>query len=108
MKIFEKYYQYKLDNGKIGGFNPEAFDLAEESFELFKSLYDTQYGSIEEDENLVSIHTGGWSDNEELIEELRRTSWWFKFHQITICGGHYYFDTDFHGKKEWQIISKLK
>lgn len=68
-------------------------------------MYDTNYGSIEEDENLISIHTGGWSDNEELIREFKETGWWFKNHEITARGGHYYFNTDFCADKEWKIIS---
>lgn len=80
--------------------------MADEAFLLFKSMYDTHYGSIEEDENLISIHTGGWSDNEELIREFEETGWWFKYHKITAKGGHYYFNTDFYAEKEWQIVAK--
>ena len=91
-------------DGKLEGVNTEAFDRANEAFELFQALYDTYYGSIEIDENLVAIHTGGWSDNEELISEFRETLWWFRYHKITAAGGHYFFNTDFtNGKKEWII-----
>ena len=76
-----------------------------ESFELFKELYDANFGSIHEDGNLISIHTGGWSENEYLIEDFKKTWWWFKNHKITASGGHYYFNTDTHSPKYW-IITK--
>jgi len=101
MNKFEKYYIIKDEK-----FNTEAFDLADEAFRLFKELYDTYYGSIYEDENLISIHTGGWSDNEELIEEFKLTSWWFRFHEISRKGGHYYFDTNYDAEKKWCVVKE--
>jgi hypothetical protein len=101
---FEKYLMWQKENGKIVNVNSEANELANEAFLLFKTLYDTDYGSIDEDENLIAIHSGGWSENESLIEEFRETAWWFKYHKITATGGHYYFNTDFHSDKEWKII----
>lgn len=104
---FEKYLMYETQDGKIVNVNPKAFELAEEAFLLFKSMYDTNYGSIDEDENLISIHTGGWSDNEELIREFKETGWWFKYHKITAKGGHYYFNTDFYADKDWIITPSV-
>jgi hypothetical protein len=101
---FEKYFLFKWENDKIVGSNPESLKLADEAFSLFKDLYNTDYGSIEEDGNLIAIHTGGWSDNEELIAEFRKTVWWHKYHQITATGGHYYFNTDFYSDKDWNIV----
>ena len=100
---FEKYRMYEKKDGRIIKYNPNAHDLAGEAFELFKSLYNTHYGSIYEDENLISIHTGGWSDNEELIREFKETGWWFRYHKITATGGHYFFNTDFYADKDWVI-----
>ena len=97
---------YEKNNGRIVNVNPNAFSLANEAFELFKNLYDTNYGSIHEDENLISIHSGGWSDNEQLIREFKETGWWFRYHRITSAGGHYYFNTDYSGKKDWKIVVK--
>lgn len=101
---FEKYIVFKKENGRIVNVNPKVFTSADEAFLLFKEMYDTHYGSIHEDENLISIHTGGWSENEQLISEFEQTSWWFRFHKITAKGGHYYFDTDFYADKEWKIV----
>lgn len=104
---FEKYFMYERKNSKIVKVNPKAFELADEAFILFKDLFDTHYGAITEDENLISIHTGGWSENEVLINEFKHTGWWFKYHKITAKGGHYYFNTDVHGEKEWIIGIKI-
>ncbi len=101
---FKKYLMYVKENGKIVNVNPEAFELANEAFKLFKQLYDCNYGSIEEDENLIEIHTGGWSENEALIEEFKQTGWWFRYHKITAKGGHYFFNMDFYADKEWKIV----
>ena len=100
---FDKYILHVKKNGKIVDVNPNAINLADESFLLFKQLYDTHYGSINEDENLISVHTGGWSENEALIYEFMQTAWWFKYHEITAKGGHYFFNTDIHGNKDWEI-----
>lgn len=83
---FEKYLKYQKENGKIVDVNVDSFILADEAFLLFKTLYDTDYGSIEENDNLISIHTGGWSENEEIIREFEETAWWFMYHKITARG----------------------
>lgn len=112
MKDSENIFgDYKIwirdDNGKIIDTNKSAFieENIESSFELFKSLYDEHYGSIEINDNLISIHTGGWSENEYLIGEFMETLWWKKYHKITAVGGHYFFNTDFCSEKEWKIVS---
>lgn len=102
---FKKYQLWTRDeHGSITGVNPEATALLDESFELFRSLYNTHYGSIiEEDHHLISIHTGGWSDNELLISQFKESYWWWKYHQITAKGGHYYFNLDRQAKNDWTI-----
>lgn len=103
---FDKYIFYIKENGKIVGVNPVALEFADEAFLLFKELFDTDYGSINEDKNLISIHTGGWSENESLIYEFQQTGWWFRYHNITAEGGHYFFNTDINADKEWRIVQK--
>lgn len=102
---FKKYYLYKKENGKIVDVNRDAVENKEDSFELFKSLYDVHYGSIEEDGNLISVHTGGWSENEFLISQFKNTAWWIFNLKIEANGGHYYFNTDSQSDKEW-IVTK--
>lgn len=110
MKEFEKYYMWVYsEDGRLLGINDNTFEIADEAFLLFKDLYDYQYGNIEEADNLISIHSGGWSENEILIEELMKTAWWYKYSKIIANGGHYYFDTDFYnGKNEWIITNQKK
>ncbi len=103
MKEFEKYYFIKDKE-----LNISSYDLADEAFVLFKELYNTHYGSICEEENLISIHTGGWSENEVLIEELKQTLFWGKYHRISETGGHYYFDIDRDSYKKWIITITKK
>lgn len=104
---FEKYNFYKRNKkGQITGINEISFEKADEAFELFKELFDCNYGSIYEDDNLIEIHTGGWSENEALIEQLKQTIWWLRNHKITKSGGHYYFDTDFHSDRKWVITKE--
>ena len=100
---FKEYELYITENGKMS-VNTNAIKSGNEAFELFKELYDTHYGTIEEDENLISIHTGGWSENEHLISMFKNTGWWHKYIKIEASGGHYFFNTDIHGEKEWKII----
>lgn len=102
-----KYALYQTDsNGKLS-VNGEAFELADKAFELFKELFDTDYGSINEDQNLVSIHTGGWSDNEALIAQLKDTAWWIINYSGSKAGGHYYFNTDKQSEMDWDMV-KIK
>lgn len=101
---FEKYSLYVKENGKIVDVNRGVFNNCDEAFELFQSLYDTHYGSININENLVDIHTGGWSDNEALISDFKETFWWNRYHKITLSGGHYYFQLE--GENEWEIKPK--
>jgi len=105
---FSNYLVFEKENNKIVRVDSEAFNLSDEAFLLFKDLFDYDHGSIEEDGNLVAIHTGGWSENEFLVREFKETTWWFKNHEITTKGGHYYFDTDFYSKKKWQIVKNFE
>lgn len=85
-----------------------ALDKKDEAFELFKQMYHMDYGSINIDDNLVSIHSGGWSDNEYLISVFNKTEWWRQNFILRVTGGHYYFDTNKRkGEKEWDVVKKL-
>lgn len=89
--------------------DPEfQFDRRDEAFDVLKSEYDQSYGTIREEGNLISIHTGGWSENEMLIESFRDTLWYKMKLVCKFEGGHYYFDTDKmnRNKKHWEIIKK--
>jgi|SRR3990167_5430970 len=40
----------------------------------------------------LELHTGGWSGNEDIIDTLRHTYFWFFYWQKSIRGGHYWFE----------------
>lgn len=42
----------------------------------------------------LELHTGGYSDNEQLINELQNTDFWRLYWVKTERGGHYYFKID--------------
>lgn len=104
MKEFEKYKLYITEKGKIVGVNEDAYKYKWQAYRIFKELFDEGYGSISEDGDLIEIHTGGWSDNEALINEFKETVFWFMFHQIEVSGGHYYFNTGgLQSEQSWEI-----
>ena len=61
---------------------------------------------VKRDGRNIEIHTGGWSGNEEIIEELKSTVFW------TVCwkrierGGHYYLELPESTKSESQYGDK--
>lgn len=76
----------------------------DELIEYVSSIW--TYDSINYEDGLLEIHTVGWSGNEEIIEELRKTDLWilkFSCHQ---AGGHYFFKLEDKGYK-WEV-TKLK
>ena len=78
--------------------------MHEELIEYVTSIW--TYDSINYEDGLLEIHTGGWSGNEEIIDELKKTDLWltkFKCHQT---GGHYFFELEAKGYK-WEV-TKLK
>lgn len=103
--IFKKYTPLSmfLTNTSV----EEVLKLLNESFELFKSKFNNHYGSIVEEDNLITISSGGWSDNEELISQFKSTFWWLSYFRVHATGGHYFFDTnrDFiKNTKKWTVI----
>ncbi len=106
-KLLEKHYFVKTDGSGING---EAFskEMIEESFQIFKSLYNLTYGSIEEDGNLISIHTGGWSDNEELIRIFKKTVFWQIHIDTQSTGGNYFFVKSSSNPERWIITTNSK
>ena len=65
----------------------------EELIEYIKSIWAYNDAIVYED-GLLEIHTYGWSGNEDIIEELKKTDLWLMRHRATQTGGHYYFKID--------------
>ena len=73
----------------------------EELIEYIRSIWAYNDTIVYED-GLLEIHTVGWSGNEDIIEELRKTDLWlikFRCHQT---GGHYFFQLEDKGYT-WQV-----
>lgn len=59
---------------------------------LFKAFNATGIGSAEYDsEGSLHLHTRGWSECEDIIEEASHSMWWTRWWYCTIRGGHYIF-----------------
>lgn len=54
--------------------------------------------SIVYENGILELHTVGWSDNEAIIIELKRTFFWIQCYVAHRAGGHYYFKVS--GEKE--------
>ncbi len=98
---FKKYHPLHKD------FKIEDIDK-DKAFELFLGYYDVSYGSVSVDDNLMEIHTGGWSDNEYLISKFKESWWWSQNIVCSMSGGHYYFDMDKlnNDKHHWDIVKR--
>jgi hypothetical protein len=59
--------------------------------------------AIHEQDGLLEIHTLGWSGNEEIIEELKKTVFWMMRLQAMQTGGHYYFKVDDNPKYTYSV-----
>ena len=64
--------------------------------QIIEEHWNTDYGTIsvdktEKDRIIIELTTGGWSENEEIIEELSNTMFWFLWWQESKRGGYYKF-----------------
>ncbi len=75
------------------------------AFEHFCELFDHHFGEVRVENHLISIHTGGYSENEVVVRHFTKTLWWRSHLVHESRGGHYYFDLDFQKDPDW-IISK--
>lgn len=62
---------------------------------IIEKYWNQEYGTfdIEGKEGIIILEltTGGWSENEELINELSNTMFWFLWWQESKRGGYYKF-----------------
>ena len=76
----------------------------EELIEYVRSIL-TYNDAINYEDGLLEIHTFGWSGNEDIIEELKKTDLWLLKHRATQTDGHY-FQIEDKGY-DWQV-NKIK
>lgn len=72
---------------------------------ILEEYWEYSYGSMEYDESLLKIATGGWSYNEFIVSILKRTIFWSAYWKASTQGGTYYFDVK-GGNLEWGVTKK--
>ena len=65
---------------------------------LLEAFEDEGYGSgifykNEKGFNVLELHTGGWSNCEEMIREIENSFWWHCYWKQSTRGGHYIFES---------------
>ena len=91
----------EVKTGKF--FGKGKFD---ELIEYIKTIW-TYKDAIEYENGLLEIHTYGWSGNEEIIEELKRTDLWLLKFRCEQTGGHYYFKVTDENDFDW-VVTKFQ
>ena len=69
------------------------------------------YGTVTEMDNLIRISTGGWSDDEALLDVLISPMTRFHYHYVGyLVGGAFYFDKDksFESFRKIRLIKDLE
>lgn len=83
-----------MSDEEIDKLNTNIFNYG---LDIIKKYWNCDYGSLEvckEKENgniTLELTTGGWSENEEFINELSETWFWFLWWQESKRGGYYKF-----------------
>lgn len=67
-----------------------------ECMRIIEEYWNTQYGTISIDKTekgiiILELTTGGWSENEEIIDKISNTMFWFLWWQESKRGGYYKF-----------------
>lgn len=87
--------QYFADNSKT-----------EELIEFIREIWWQPDWGFNYEDNLLELHTGGWSGNEDIIRALETTALFTFKLRATQTGGHYYFNL---GNKEYDYrVEKYK
>lgn len=83
---------------------PERIEELPDPMEMLPVLQDIWfdgYGSIDVDQNLVRISTGGWSENEFIMEKVKDSIFHARFFRIKRAGGHHYYQLP--GPLTWEV-----
>lgn len=72
---------------------------------FIKSIWWHSEDAIIEDDGLIEFHTFGWSGNEDIINELKKTLFWNTLAGYT-SGGHYYFNLLPYSELEYKWVMK--
>ena len=82
-----------MSEEEINCFNTNNF---KKCLEIIEEKWNRDYGTCElckEKDNTITLEltTGGWSENEKIIDDLSDTMFWFLFWQESKRGGYYKF-----------------
>jgi hypothetical protein len=62
--------------------------------------WNSDFGSLEYEGEVLTLHTGGWSGNESIISALGESPFWALYWQSSTRGGHHVFRVPALTKKE--------
>ena len=83
--------------GVVEGFLISSED-SEALVNLILDLWDTNYGIATYEDGILRLVTGGWSENEEIIQTLKQNFYFMSKHWVgEIRGGAYWFEI----KRDW-------
>ncbi len=81
-----------MTNEEISTFNTNDF---QQGINIIEKYWNQKYGTfdIEGKDGIIVLEltTGGWSENEEIIDILGNTMFWFLWWQESKRGGYYKF-----------------
>ena len=60
--------------------------------QLILDLWDNSYGSATYENGILELHTGGWSENEEVYSAIQQNMMFMSgYWTLSLHGGHYWF-----------------
>lgn len=64
----------------------------DEYVQLIVECWNTHYGRADYKNGILELHTGGWSENEEILDAIQMNKlFWIKYWSTEVRGGHYWF-----------------
>lgn len=64
----------------------------DEIIAMLEDEWNTDYGVMNWNEKELRLATGGWSENEAIIDKLMNSMFWLKYWKSSSRGGLYIFD----------------
>ncbi len=92
-EALEVFSQWRVPDGDIHASAKTVFEYVKSLWQ-YEEYVDILYPCprMEKPVVVVELHTLGWSGNEDIVEELRKTWFWYLYWQKSERGGHYRFE----------------
>ncbi len=94
--IFDFEIKVEIDENESSLTNPLRINKRESSpnkmIEKLKEIWNCSYGNFYYENGKLELSTGGWSENEDIINELGLSLFWLMYWQESCRGGHYRFE----------------